>query len=457
MRRAATLLLATTLSLALSALAPAARAASYTFAESPPRETLSETVPTAMAPLRGDASDFEIEWVSPAPRGVEARLVPGSLEWVRISDLVIVPRARIVVEADGAAAGQVVHAGFTQSLAPASGSGSRRVAEIPVALITGRAASVKVRVLRDEGEREGELQFRLKARPEPAQARVAFDSSCSPYGLSVDPEGLRLGSGETLYFGCRLVYLAGDPQRTSSLEVFVFWNGAEPRLFMDGMEAATPSPPFWSIRVAPYPGTTRLQAGSSEVRLKYRLPPTQRFGFLGAGLGPYLYRVDGPGTDVDAVAPILTLYGSYFITETTRIVAFDATAIHRDFYSDFGLYLNYESIRTLDRRLSVNLMLGAHFLWFRAGTRGNQVRMGGPQGVEAIFRDFLLPRHNLGVGAFILPSINDKSYYNAWVRWGTGALFGEVNYIRWTEPQGSDRVSSGSIGLSVGMPLFRFL
>ena len=88
------------------------------------------------------------------------------------------------------------------------------------------------------------------------------------------------------------------------------------------------------------------------------------------------------------------------------------------------------------------------------------LRPGGPQGIEIVYRDAFKRAHNFSVGAFAYPPINDRSYYNVWLRWGTGKFFGELNFISWREKAGtydSQTVFNRSMGVSFGFPLFRFL
>jgi hypothetical protein len=138
-----------------------------------------------------------------------------------------------------------------------------------------------------------------------------------------------------------------------------------------------------------------------------------------------------------------------------RIVMFNATAIHSQYYSDIGIYLLTEQTRSIDKRMSFNLLLGLHGIVFKDGDN-TVFKLGGPQGAEFIFRDFLKRNHNLGLGAFIFPETSGKSYYNVWLRWGTPSFFGELNYIAWKETVDDHTVYSRSFGLCVGMPLARF-
>jgi hypothetical protein len=143
------------------------------------------------------------------------------------------------------------------------------------------------------------------------------------------------------------------------------------------------------------------------------------------------------------------------MTETVRAVAFNATAIHSSFFTDQGFYLLIEQFRVLDQRFSLNLLLGAHAIAF-AREKNVYARFGAPQGVEMVYRDFISRYYNLSMGGFVYPPIQGKSYYNLWLRWGTRGLFGEINYLAWREPFGSESLTTSSVGISLGFPLAQF-
>jgi hypothetical protein len=73
-------------------------------------ETLTVTNPSPFAPAGFAVEDFAIEWDSEGhtpPEGMTATLERESLQWVRVSELLVLPRARLHVEiakADGARA-----------------------------------------------------------------------------------------------------------------------------------------------------------------------------------------------------------------------------------------------------------------------------------------------------------------------------------------------------------------
>ncbi|MEK6579265.1 MAG: hypothetical protein AABZ55_08585, partial [Bdellovibrionota bacterium] len=54
---------------------------------------LSESVPTAFAPSSFEAEDFTIAWDGASPASSKVKLLSGSLEWVRVADFLVIPRA----------------------------------------------------------------------------------------------------------------------------------------------------------------------------------------------------------------------------------------------------------------------------------------------------------------------------------------------------------------------------
>jgi hypothetical protein len=77
--------------------------------------------------------------------------------------------------------------------------------------------------------------------------------------------------------------------------------------------------------------------------------------------------------------------------------------------------------------------------------------------VELGFRDFILKGENLTLGSFFYPLIADRSYINTWLRFGSGKLFYEFNFIQWQEPISGGSFGAKSAGLSIGFPLLRAL
>ncbi|HUP58245.1 MAG TPA: hypothetical protein VM598_12380 [Bdellovibrionota bacterium] len=416
-------------------------------------EALSETFPTAFAPADYSTEDFTIEQVGRPIGGLKLELEPGSLEWVRVQDVLVLPRARVRVTYVGAAkAGSVSQAGFTQPLV--AESESRLTAEIPVALISGEKNEIRVTI----GETAA---YRVRFSPRAASPRglIGVDPSCSRYGVEAVSE--KAGEkADWMYVGCRLIGVEGEKHRTSSLELFVLWEKPSADFAVDGHPLAPASASVWLLRLRSKPGTVRLAGSSGErgIEIKYGIPEQLKRGSLGVGIGPYSYHYQSSTEEVQSTVPIMTLYGSYQVHDTIRIAAFNATTFNHQLQTDTGLYINAEQFRTLDRRIGLSLMLGANLKGVRTDEGDYLLLFGAPQGFELIFSDFLGKNRNLGAGAFIYPSISGNAYYNTWVRWGSPAFFGEINFISWEQTtQTRGRFYTRSFGVSIGFPLARFL
>ncbi len=415
-------------------------------------EVLSETVPFVFDPGELRAQDFSIKWSGPTLEGVEVRVGEESLEWVRVKDVFVIPRGRIIVETKNAQAGRILNYGYSQAFQK---EGDLWRAEIPVVFFSGKENSVQVTLVRDGKTIMGTLGFEFQPQAKEREGQVMIDPSCSPFNVA--PKDVSIKANSWIFVGCRLAYVEGDKHLTSSLEIYVIWDNVGQIIKVDGIDQAASSQNVWALRQRAYPGNVAMSAdgGASKVTLTYSVAEKQHWAFLGVGVGPYSYSYFDSATAVNSYAPIMTLYGSFLFTELMRIVMFNATAFHSKFYSDLGIYLLTEQTRSFDKRLSFNLLLGLHGIVFKDGEK-TVFKLGGPQGAELIFRDFLKRNHNLGLGAFIFPPIGGKAYYNVWLRWGTPSFFGELNYLAWQEAVDSHTVYSRSFGLTVGMPLARF-
>ncbi len=434
------------------ALVTPASASIHSLSPSLAPDILSESVPLAFAPNDFTGDDFVIEWVGSAPEGVSVTLLSNGFEWVRVAEVLVLPRGRLRVVIDDATAGVVTHAGFTQHFVLDEASG-RLEAQVPVALLSSEKNQIQVSFNRKGKIVQSSLRVRFSPRKKYPETKVYTDPSCSPFDVQAVQAELKDDSWALV--GCRLVAAQGEEHRTSSLELFVFWDNAGEVIEVEGFPTTSTSVSVWPLRMRSKPGKVTLKSAGQALTLRYHTAERFNFGFIGAGIGPYVYTFTSPEKGVNTIAPLLTLYGSYFFSEGLRLVAFDAMPISRTFYTDFGVYLNMEYFLGLDRRFLMNLMLGGHMIAFKS-LGDMRFQIGAPQGVEFIFRDFLGKNRNLAAGAFAQPKINEKVYYNLWLRWGSPALFGEFNYIALQENLGDHLVYSRSVGFSLGFPLARF-
>jgi hypothetical protein len=190
-----------------------------------------------------------------------------------------------------------------------------------------------------------------------------------------------------------------------------------------------------------------------KIKLRYQVAPELHNLTISMGIGPYSYGFRGNGEERTQTVISPTLYGSYFITDDIHVVGFGLTTLGPHNYTDLGLYLRLEYFRFLDRRGSLNLLIGGHVIGFEALDQFYGV-VSAPQGFELMYRDVFQRGKNLTAGAFIYPLISGNAYYNLWVRWGRQVFF-ELNYIAWHAQPKQAPYQSTSFGASVGFPLLR--
>ncbi|MBI3542303.1 MAG: hypothetical protein HY075_03375 [Deltaproteobacteria bacterium] len=417
-----------------------------------PAALVASTTGGAAAPNDFTARDFTVEWKGAAPAGVTATLADDSLEWMRVRDVLALPRARLVLAVKGATAGLVTYSGFTTPLDLHGGNGQT---ELTVALVSGERNPIEISL--DNGARKGALVVRFKPRATSSPWRVFFDLSCTRYGVAaenipwVQPD-------QWAYVGCRLLHVKGASGKTTGLELLVFWDNAGQTLSVNGGEVTSAAGSLWELRLTPAANRVALKAGPQSLALRYAIPAVDRPGTLAIGFGPYSYTFEAEHINTHTYAAIITAYLSYRLSDTVRLVGFDASAAHYNYYNDTGIYLSTLSTKAFDNRLLVNIMLGAHALIFRSDGI-HYFRAGGPQGFELTYLNAFKRNFNFSSGAFIYPPIAGKSYYNAWARWGSPKFFAELNFIAWREKGGTydDRVVyNRSLGVSVGFPFYSF-
>jgi hypothetical protein len=412
-------------------------------------EVLSESLPTAFAPGELDVQNFGIVWSGQVLPGVKASLVSGSLQWVRVLEVVVLPRARMVIQFENIEAGQVLNAGFVQTIDVRRGRG---LVELPIALISGEKNPIRVTIKRGGQLYQSEFRIQLKPSPQPLKPRVFVDSSCSPYHFTLKSKGNF--QNDWGYVGCRRVRVRGENYRTTSLEVYLYWDHGGQTIDVGGVPTPSDLGSLWKLRLRPEPGHFTVRAGNHELKMEYRLGKKINYNGISMGLGPYAFSFRGNGEDVSNFVAMPTLYASHFISDTMRIVEFGAVTLDSHLYSDLGLYLHFEQFRFLDQRVAINLLLGGHALGFRS--KGQYYWITAlPQGFEIVFTDAFVPGKNLVMGAFVYPPISGNAYYNGWVRWGN-QVFVEANYIAWEAAPNDIPFQSSSLGLSFGFPLFKF-
>ncbi len=428
-----------------------AQAGTLPFPVSLDREVVSETAPTAFAPAPLAASDFVIQWLGPPIPGVRVELSPRKIQWVRIADVLVLPRGVLRVDVQGAEAGLVRVAGTAQPLLRDKAGAA--FLEMPVPLLDGAKHPIDLVLRRGGVEVKGRLVLRFTARNAPGKDRVFFDPSCSRHGV----KGALPSSGDRwMYVGCRLIHAQGFAHATNLLELWIYAAGTD-ALFVDNFALLEVAPSLTVLTLSASPGAVTITPDRGPgLTIVYRIPPQFQRLTLGMGVGPYLHRFQiGPSIEETWTA-LQTLYGSVSITDGLRVVLFGATAFERRISTDMGLYLHIEWFRFMDRRITAHLLLGGHVFGFRDLMKDRfRVRFTAPQGVEFIATDVGFRGFNVTSGAFVYPRVKSQSYYDLWLRYGTARVFVEANYIQIGDVIDGLPLDTRSVGLTIGFPFLR--
>ena len=413
-------------------------------------DALSVTVPLSMPPaettLSLAARDFR--WVpvggSPElPADIHLEWVEETLEWIRVRDVLLLPRVRLRVKLDSGLPAVSRYQDYVQPLEVG------KTNEMVVALLTSGDNQLVI----EQPSAGGKLiRYTLKLEYVGQQSQVWVDPSCSRFLVEGSLKALQSNPKTGwAYVGCRLVQEQAWASPPVLLEIYVLWDGVGEKL--DGFGPAQES--VWVLRVRSQPGHVTMPSMSASMDLSYRVPPTQTQASFSMGVGPYSYKFKGLGYDVAKYVALPTFYAAYFLNENAYLVAFSALVLDRPGFTDTGVYLRQETARIFDKRLKVNVLLGMHVIAMSTHGQLNYLPSA-PQGVEFIYADAGLRRANFALGAFIYPQIGDKSYYNVWVRWGK-RTFLEFNYLSLEEKINGASLQSSSVGLTLGFPIANFL
>lgn len=419
----------------------------------PYADLVDDPFPTSVPIVSIGPESFRWVGAESLPAGTRIDFITGSAQWSRIRERIVLPRARIRIEIPGVEGAQIeVQSRLIPLRRSLSGS---FVGEAVVPLISGTPSRILVRVRKNGVDSESAVNLeRIPIRTD----EFGIDPSCSPWGLelSARENPKKEKNGGVIIADCRMIRGESAEGMVAVLDVLLFVDGSGDSIRVNGVHSKAEAPSLFRLRLSSQAQPFVLETASGEsYSLGTKIPPRLNRGFFGMGIGPYHYKLSAPDTEVDTTAGILTLYGSYQIGETVRLTAFNATSLHRNFFSDTGLYVKTNSVRIFDQRISGYLMLGANVVGYkyRGSTHFN---FGAPQGFEATYHDFLSLNRTLTAGGFIYPPIDGKSYYNAWLRYGSPGFFLEMNYLSIRTQFESDSVSTRSVGVSIGFPIARF-
>lgn len=393
-------------------------------------ESLTDPSPFSFRQFSNSFSenDFTIQKSSEFPFKIS--ILPGSLQWVRIQSF-DAPRVTLQIQ-----------------LKP-NQRGTFILGSLKIPLLSTTFNKVLMPLLNDPGKPyyieliENEDPKTLKKYEILLKSSKKFilnlDHSCNPYQIRLQNQP----NAGFLSLSCELILNKENNKDSPLLKLNVLSETSFQTFLLSH---------FQNEAILSNDSASNHTALKIVARVSEKFKPFQ----LSLGVGPYKFNAyDANGSKENTII-YPTLYASYFLKDSLRFVSFIAVAPTPMGHADIGGYAWVQQFKTLADRVSLQLLLGVRTLIFKDSQSKLFYRMSLPQGVELLWKDFLLPQYNASAGAFFSPPSDEKSYTNIWIRYGTRSLFVEFNYLHWKETVYlNETFSTQCTGLSVGFPLFK--
>lgn len=398
-------------------------------------QNLLEAITAPRASRGTDPSDlrlshFRLELTGPRKERVTAELVEDSLEWIRIDESILVPRAKMRLSLspnDETEQTRVDYGGstFAFTMGP---HGSH--AELWVSLFH----DTPMRVMADK-----ELLAEVRPLVVDTSTGLSMDPSCYPFKLEL--QGF---TGQVATIGCDQEKEGSFGSERSIVVVRLISPGLAGEDRQSRIRFTEPSEAF-----IPY---HRTDGTAARATVKAHFDPRFRRMRFWAGVGPYVLHVKEDGKDGrDSLAPSVSAYGSFFFDERFSFLLFDVAVWGQGVFNNFGFYIPTGLSKEFDRRVNIRVLLGFQGVSYSYGGAGNPLftQILFPQGVEFTWlHAFNIKNINATAGLFLFPS-GTNPYQNAWIRMGSAKVFGELNFINWE----FDGRRSIMYGASIGFPL----
>lgn len=375
--------------------------------------------------------DFKIEQVG--EKVISASLVKNSLQWVRLDQILLVPRVLIEVSFSGeennysiSYAGQKIIPRFVprKKIFKAQLFISLFEAQ-PVAVFEGKKRVAILRVLPKRGE---------------LRTSRLIDYSCAPFDVEVS--GLE---EDLVSVGCRMQRTGVFGEEKPFLEVY--FTSAGYRLLDDS------APPYLVNFDQSGLATTTLHNHEgiiSELKIKAHLEPRTHRLKLAAGVGPYWLSVKNKdGQREHQIAPTAMFYGNFTLNEKSSFRFFDSYTRNEATFHNWGSYFAWELAEFCDRRCLLTSLIGLQGVDYRYDSQSrttSEVIL--PQGFEFVYlHPFGKENYKFSYGMFVSFSA-EYDYQNIWIRYGK-KTFWEINFIEWKR----GNLSASMLGLSFGFPV----
>ena len=386
--------------------------------------------------------DFKIHSSLPFKLYSKIRLKKNSIQWIRTEDVLLIPRARLIIDIKAQAEDfNLRYAGH--SILP-----QQKKEMTHIELFVSLFSKEPIEVIRD-GKKIGEIKVEAKSVRTGRNSHL-IDFSCSKY--NIETKGLE---NQFLSIGCRSHRIGKMGNEMPMVEIL--WATPNYRLLDKS------KPPYISIFTNSNPLKVKVQNRNEKKVFKIKADIPKRLHRLNIayGLGPYVFETtfqdekkDKKEVVIDQpIAPALMLYFNYKLDKKNSIRGFDAVVFQESTFNNLGIYYASDLASTLDGKLTFTSLLGVQHLHFKFNNDSPTISEPiFPQGLEINYNHaFNIPNYLIGGGAFISPS-ESYDYQNIWIRWGKG-IFWELNYIYWAK----DEFSAKTWGLSAGFFFGGFL
>lgn len=380
-----------------------------------------------------DLNTFKIH--STGKYDIQGKMIPNSLQWIRLDKTVLVPRALIEVSFKGRGHFKYSFEYAHQRIIPLFDNltGNHK-AQIFISLFE----ALPLQLYEDDY-----IANTIRIIPETKERPHLIDYSCAPYSIKITG-----AKKDYLSLGCKVQRTGKFGEEKVFLEVLL--TSASYRLKDDSV------PPY--LILFHESGVAKIsmvnEKGDEEIiTIEATLPKKLPRLKLAAGIGPYALEVqDNNGNKKSEIAPTATLYGNFSLNDSSSLRFFDSYSKNTSTFHNWGIYYAWDLAHLCDQRCIFTSLIGAQGVDYRySSDRSFQSETIYPQGFEFIYKHpFGNLNYRLSYGMFIGLS-GPYNYTNAWLRYGK-KYFWELNYIEW---QQNDQGAS-MFGVSIGLPIAQF-
>lgn len=397
------------------------------------------------ARVKLDINDFALKLKLELPYQGRVSLKRGSIEWIRIEDILLTPRARIAITLKGKASDYFVKYRNQNILFQDNGKISHT--EFYISLYQFEKPEIYY-----QGNKIGEVEIIGKKKKTNKEAQQ-IDYSCSRNQVKIS--GI---DHEQISLGCRTHRVGRLGKEKPYTEIL--WTSPNYEI-LDHAQA-----PYIAVFMDSKPVKIKVldkEKKIKEITISAKIPSRLHRINIAYGLGPYTFETSfkndtDPLNPIDLqykepVAPAFMFYFNYKMTENQSIRGFDAVVWNRSTFNNFGVYFASDVAKPFDQKLTITTLLGMQHLYFKFN-KSEKITSEPifPQGLEVNYRHaFGIENYLIGGGAFLSPS-TDYDYQNIWLRFGKD-IFWELNYIYW----GKEDFSARMFGLSAGFFFGGFL